>query len=116
LRHGYRLEWLGSRRLPWVDALAVLTQQPPDTSALQRELNPDSFDRTREAQLLELLAVQVARLTQYAGNASGVKESALPTSFEDLFTKSSAAKAKTEAEILAGMAELDAFLKATTRE
>lgn len=103
---------MGTRRLPWEDARAIVWQQRPEQSAVWRALHPEEFDRTREVQVLEFLSVLVAR-----GNATGaihdVKESQLPHRFEDLFEKPKAQVVASEAEVLAQMAAIDARLGVT---
>lgn len=112
LRHGYRLEWVGTRKLPYVDALALLYQQPPHLSAVWRALHPDDFDRTREVQLLEVLAVLVQR-GNILGAMNDVPESKMPKRFEDMFEKPAKRSEVSEAELLAGMAAIDERLGVT---
>lgn len=113
LRHGYRLEWLGTRRLWWGDAVTIMQQQPPTGSAVARALFPDEFDRSREVQVLEVLAVLLRQANIARGNPSEARESAFPSSFEDLFDRPKTVP-HTEAEILAAIADMDAFLERTT--
>lgn len=103
LRHGYRLEWVGTRRLPWGDAFAILTMQRPEESALWRELHPDDYDQTRVVERLEVLAVLVQRGNLARGNPSGVKSGDMPNRFSDLLSKKQKAPKATEEEILAGI-------------
>jgi hypothetical protein len=95
--------------LSWGDAAAIIWQQPPHLSAVARALHPEEFDRTREVQVLEFLAVLVQR-GNFLGAMNDVKESQLPHKFEDLFEKPKAQMAASEAEVLAQMAAIDARL------
>jgi hypothetical protein len=122
LRHGYRLEWLGTRRLPWGDAFAILSEQIPAQSAVQRALNPEDFDRTREVQALEVLSVLVQHVNLRIGNGlpvfdieppSGPPD--LPGTFPELFAEP-AKPDETDDEILAGIADFEAFLRDTTTD
>jgi hypothetical protein len=105
LRHGYRLEWLGTPRLPWGDAVAIVTMQRPEQSAVYRELHPDDYDRTRITEVLEILAVLTQRGNIARGNPSGAKGSDMPQQFNDLLAKRPKAPRATEEQILAGIAE-----------
>jgi hypothetical protein len=109
LNHGYRLEWVGTRRLPWGDAFAILTRQRPEGSALWRETHPDEYNRTRLVETLEILAVLVQRGNLARGNPAGAKSADMPRHFSDLLSKSKTPKA-TEDQILAGMAEMAKLL------
>jgi hypothetical protein len=103
------LEWVGTPRLGYGDALAILHLQPPQQSALYRELHPQDYDRTRESQVLELLTVLVAQMQALVGNQSGVKPSQLPKAFDDLFAKQR--PALDEATVLAEIAAMEARLR-----
>jgi hypothetical protein len=110
LRHGYRLEWMGTPRLPWGDALAIVAMQPPTQSAVFRELHPDEYDMTREVQILEVLAVIMQTANIQRGNPSGAKSSTFPRTFSDLFAKQQKAPKASEEEILAGIKQWQELL------
>ena len=98
LRHGYRLQWLGTPRLPWGDAIALVAMQPPEQSALFRELYPDQYNLTREVQVLEILAVMLQTANIQRG---GGKTKDFPRTFSDLLEKKQKAPRATEKDILA---------------
>jgi hypothetical protein len=102
LAHGYRLEWIGTDRLPYGDAIAILEMQPPDRSALWRELHPDLYDRTAEVVRLEAVAVLVAQL-----RAVWRGEQQVPHTFEELLLREPAKVVLSEDEVLAAMRAFD---------
>lgn len=93
---------MGTDRLPYGDALAILQMQPPDRSALWRELHPDLYDRTAEVVRLEAVAVLVAQLRALW---SGEKQ--MPRTFEDLLPPKPKQVTLTEDEVLAAMRAFD---------
>lgn len=107
LAHGYRLEWLATERLPWGDAVTILTMQPPSTSALFREVHPDDYDRSAEVQRLEFLAVLLARHTALQGNHTDVSEAELPKSWDDLFDRPAPVAGDDQPPALMSFAEID---------
>ena len=111
MRHGYRLEWLGTERLPWGDAVAILQQQKAADSAVHRALYPDVFDHsTATARLtevvdrLEFLAVLLQRQTLMLGNRTEVTERDLPAQWADLFSQ---AVVVDDDELMQQMAAID---------
>ena len=122
LRHGYKggVRWVGTRRLPWGDAFAIISEQNPAGSAAWRKINPDNFDRTREVQALEVLAVLLQHVNLRIGNGLGVFDIQPPTSgpdlpetFPDLFAQPPSPE-ETDDDVLAGIAEFEQFLRDTT--
>jgi len=104
LKHGYRLEWMGTPRLPWGDAYALVAMQPPEHSAVFRELYPENYDLTREVRILEIMAVLLQSANIARGNQSGAKANEFPHTFSDLFPRERKAPAANEEDILAQIA------------
>lgn len=97
--------------------MAIVTMQPPATSAVYRALHPDDYDRTRQmaeaVDRLEILAVLMAQQQALLGNQSGVPASRLPSRFSDLIEDSKPpAPQATEEQILASLAQIDAIYEA----
>lgn len=90
--------------------MAIITEQPPAGSAVWRALHPKDFDRTREAQILELLSVLVQQGNILRGNQTGRRNPKLPEKFEDLFEpdpQQEPEQSVDEERILAEIAELN---------
>lgn len=87
IRHGFRLEDVGTERLWWPDAIAILQQQTPANSALFRELFPDKYNRDLLIDRLETLAVLIVRGQHLLGKQSDVDDSLLPNTWDDLWNK-----------------------------
>ena len=64
----------------------ILSEQPAEGSALARALYPKQYDRTRETQVLEVIAVLLAHIRQLTVNPD-VKPADMPSSYEDIFAK-----------------------------
>ena len=96
---------MGTSRLPWGDAFAIVAMQPPEHSAVLRELYPENYNLTREVRTLEVLAVLLQTANIARGNPAGAKSGEFPKSFSDLFPRERKAPAASEADILAGIAE-----------
>lgn len=87
---------------------------------MYRALHPDDFDRTRESERLDLLAVLTQRvfimqvqLGHYVAAAIGANfkvPTDMPSSFEDLLDKPQQSTDRAEAEILAAMAAFDRLI------
>ncbi len=99
IAHSRRLEDLPSSRLTWGDAVTILTMQPPDRSALYRELNPDEYDHTKTVERLEQIIVMLARGQMLTGNQTEVLGSDLPNTYADVY-QSTAPEVKPEVEML----------------
>lgn len=110
LRHGYRLEWVGTHRLPWGDAVTIVTKQPTQQSAVFRDLYPDKYDMTRESQILEIVAVILQSANIARGTQSKAKAADFPKTFEDLFKKEPTTPKASEAEILDAFQRMDQLL------
>lgn len=110
LRHGYRLEWLGTDQLPWGDAHAILAMQPPAQSAVYRELRPKDWDRTRQVELLEQLAVILVSGQMKLGNWTKVTAADLPGTYEDLFDRTPTAPTADPERQLYSLEQIDALV------
>lgn len=82
--------------------------QPPATSAVYRQTHPDMYDRTKDTDRLEVVAVLVAQLARLTGNQTGQHIKDMPNRWEDLFPKERTVydDATLEAEMAAMRAQL----------
>lgn len=97
LRHGYRLDWLATPRLPWGDAVTIIAQQPRVGSAVHRVMDGDEHRDERD--LLELLAVLLVRGHKVTA-MNEVPESDMPHQFSDLFDKKTPEPEKVQLTLL----------------
>ena len=89
---------------------------------MARELHPEDFDRTREVQVLELLAVLIQHVSIKLSNPLPVydvepprSEPDFPETYPDLFAPPKDA-GPSEEEILAGIADFAQWLADTTTD
>lgn len=79
--------------MPWGDALAIITMQPPAGSAVYREIYPDDHDQSGITRRLDELAERVELLTVVEVQTQlrlGVwvdKPPPMPRKFSDLFER-----------------------------
>jgi hypothetical protein len=102
--------------------VSIIRHQPPAGSAMARELHPEDFDRTREVQVLELLAVLIQHVSIKLSNPLPVydvepprSEPDFPETYPDLFAPPKDA-GPSEEEILAGIADFAQWLADTTTD
>lgn len=82
LKHGRRLDDLGTDRLWWDEAFVIVTQQPAEGSAVHRAEFPEEHDRTKLVDRVETLVLLFERDRQ---RRAGVPEGDLPGMWSDLF-------------------------------
>jgi hypothetical protein len=87
LRHGHSLDDMGTTRLRWGDAFAILSEQSSSESAVRRALFPKEYHQDqRHVEILgrlEVIAVILAQNQAFLRNPEAPLNM-LPTRWEDL--------------------------------
>ena len=85
LRHGFRLEDVGTERLWWPDVLALISEQTPKESAVYRALHPNTYDEDKLVARVEMVSVMLVRFMMMHGNQTEVDSDKMPTAWADLW-------------------------------